>query len=411
MQGEIMNLNERLASLEGKAEEPDGRKEKAYPAGWQPGVVWDGAAGEITTGALDAPPSEWDSILLSRGLNPNEFEVVDDTMKWCSYDGWRKDSPDEPAYSAVLYSFKARIRKKVSAGGVIPEDVYQAVRKAKKPKKEAPDGEGTFVIALSDWQVGNCDGGGIEAQATKIAELVDALPDRLADLRRIGNKIGTVAVLGLGDLVEGTCGHYPAQQFRVQLDRRDQTKLVRRGLRDIIMGLAPHTPRMIVAAIPGNHGENRQNGKSITSVHDNDDVAVFEQVAEILAVNPDAYGHVGFRLSRDEIALSINLNGTILALTHGHVTRPAGGASNGVWNWWKDQSMGRGYPGVADADILITGHYHHLNIKEQEGRALFICPSLTNVGDYFTDAKGVKTRPGTLTLTTHPDGWGNLHII
>lgn len=406
-----MSLHDRLSSLEGKAEEPDGVKEKTYPAGWQPGVVWDGTSGEITTGPVDGPPSTWDDILRSRGLDPAEFEVVGDTMKWCSYDGWKKDSPDEPAYSTILYSFKAQIRRKISGISAIPEDVYREVRKAKRPKKEAPAGDSTFVIALSDWQVGNCDGGGIEAQATKIADLVESLPDRIADLRRIGRSIGTIAVLGLGDLVEGTCGHYPAQQFRVQLDRRDQTKLVRRGVRDIIMGVAPLAQKILVAAVPGNHGENRQNGKSITSVHDNDDVAVFEQVAEILAVNPEAYGHVGFRLSRDEVALSLNLNGTILGMTHGHVTRPAGGAINGVWNWWKDQSMGRGYPGIADSDILVTGHYHHFNVKEQEGRALFICPSLTNVGDYFTDSKGVKTRPGTLTFLVAPDGWGDLTIV
>lgn len=406
-----MSLHDRLAALEGRDEEPDGRKEKQYPAGWQPGVVWDGSKGEITTDPLDAPPSEWDDILRARGLDPDLFEVVGDTLRWCSYDGWKRDAPGESAYSAILYSFKAQIRRKVSAGGVIPEDVYREVRKAKKPAKKAPTGAGTFVVALSDWQVGNCDGGGVEAQAERIADLVSSVPQRLADLRRIGYDIGQVAILGLGDLVEGTCGHYPAQQFRVQLDRRDQTKLVRRGVRDIIMGVAPHSEKVLVAAVPGNHGENRQNGKSITSVHDNDDVAVFEQVAEILSVNPDAYGHVGFRLSRDEVALSLNLNGTILGLTHGHVTRPAGGAANGVWNWWKDQSMGRGYPGIADADILVTGHYHHLNVKEQEGRALLICPSLTNVGDYYTDSKGVKTRPGTLSFTVHPDGWGNLHIL
>jgi len=405
-----MSLSDRLAAIEGQ-QVADGRKEKVYPAGWQPGVVWDGANGEITTGPLDSAPSEWDDILLSRGLNPNEFEVVGDTLKWCSYDGWKKDHPDDPAYSAILYSFKAQIRRKFKSGNLIPEDVYQAVRKARPPKKEAPTGEHTFVVALSDWQVGNCDGGGIEAQAQAISDLVDTIPERIKQLRKTGVDIGEVVILGLGDLVEGTCGHYPAQQFRVQLDRRDQTKLVRRGVRDILMSVAPHAQKITVAAVPGNHGENRQNGKSITSVHDNDDVAVFEQVAEILSVNPDAYGHIGFRLSRDEVALSLNLNGIILGLTHGHVTRPSGGALNGVWNWWKDQSMGRGYPGIADADILITGHYHHLNIKEQEGRTLLICPSLTNVGDYFTDSKGVKTRPGTLTLTTHPNGWGNLHLL
>jgi UDP-2,3-diacylglucosamine pyrophosphatase LpxH len=82
-----------------------------------------------------------------------------------------------------------------------------------------------------------------------------------------------------------------------------------------------------------------------------------------------------------------------------------------MWNWWKDQTLGRAHPGVADADILIAGHYHHLNVKEQEGRAVFIAPSLVAVGEYFQDSYGVKTREGTLSMVIAPDGWGELHLI
>jgi hypothetical protein len=61
--------------------------------------------------------------------------------------------------------------------------------------------------------------------------------------------------------------------------------------------------------------------------------------------------------------------------------------------------------------MLITGHYHHLNVKEQEGRVVFVCPSLTAVGEYFQDSYGVKTRAGTLSLVIEEDGWGDLHLI
>ena len=73
--------------------------------------------------------------------------------------------------------------------------------------------------------------------------------------------------------------------------------------------------------------------------------------------------------------------------------------------------MGRAHKGVSDADLLITGHYHHLNVKEQEGRALIIAPSLTQVGEYFQDSMGVSTRPGTLNFTVDAEGWNNLHLI
>lgn len=408
-----MNLSERLASIEHQAEIKGAEKQKPRPAGWEPGVIWHGSSGEITTDMLYDTPSDWDDILRMRGLDPEKFEVVNDTMRWCSWDGWRK-TEDGLTESSICYSFKAQIKKRSAPNEINDislEEMYKSIRKVRPPKKEAPAGGETLVIALSDWQVGNRDGGGIESQVKAIAELCESIPQRIADLRKAGHDIGHLLVLGMGDMVEGTCGHYPAQQFRVELDRRDQVKMVRRGVRDILVNTAPLVHKVSVMAIPGNHGENRQNGKSITSVHDNDDVAVFEQVAEILAMNPESFGHVGFRLSRDEIALGIDVNGHILAITHGHVTKPGANAGQTMWNWWQGQTMGRAYPVVADADILISGHYHHLNVKEQANRALFVCPSLTTVGEYFADATGNKAKSGTLSMVIANDGWGELTIL
>lgn len=407
------SLAERLAAVEKEAEHVDAVKTKTMPSGWEPGVVWDGKLGTVTTDTVYEVPKDWSSLLEQRGLDPEVYEVVGDTIRWCSYDGWRKDSPDEQAYSAICYSFKAQIRlKKKLDNNLIPEELYKEARKAKKSTKAVKTGDSTFVVALSDWQTGNHDGGGVEVQAEKIAELVDLIPQRISNLRKSGVEIGTVVIAGLGDLMEGTCGHYPSQQYRIELDRREQLKLVRRGVRDIIMATAPVCEKMIVTAVGGNHGENRGlNGKSFTTTGDNDDVAVFEQVAEILAINPEAYGHVGFRLPQDRLSVSLNLSGKVVAFTHGHLSKAGANAAQAVWNWWKDQALGRAHAGVADADILVVGHYHHLNVKEQEGRAVVIAPSLTAVGEYFQDWYGVKTRPGTLNFTVDKNGMNNINLL
>lgn len=406
------NLAERLAAVEKQAAHEDAVRTKVAPSGWEPGVVWDGKAGTITTDTLYETPDDWSDLLRARGLDPDKYEIVGDTIRWCSYDGWKRENPEDTATSCICYSFKADIRLKSKHAPIDLEELYKDVRKKKKSSKEPKGGEETFLVALSDWQVGNRDGGGVERQAAKIAELVDAIPDRIADLRRAGHNIGHIVVAGLGDLGEGTCGHYPAQQFRIELDRREQLKLVRRGIRDIVMGVAPLAPQITVAAVGGNHGENRgHNGKAFTTTGDNDDVAVFEQVAEIFAANPDAYGHVSFRLPLERLTLSLNLSGHIVGFTHGHLSKPGNNAAQAIWNWWKDQTLGRAHPGIADADILVVGHYHHLNVKEQEGRAVFVCPSLTAVGEYFQDWYGVKTREGTLSMVIAPDGWGELHLI
>jgi len=82
-----------------------------------------------------------------------------------------------------------------------------------------------------------------------------------------------------------------------------------------------------------------------------------------------------------------------------------------LWEWWKEHAMGRAIPALADADILIAGHFHHLNVKEQEGRLILIAPSLVKVGQYWANAHGTTTAAGTLSLIVSPDGWGGLNVL
>ena len=407
----MTNLSKRLAAVENQAELEDAVKKKKSPQGWEPGVVWEGAKGTITTSAVYEPPKEWSSLLKERGLDPDMYEIVGDTIRWTSFDGWKRDAPGDEAYSTICYSYKADIRLKSPERPNLDE-IYQAVKKAKKPSKEAPSGDTTFVIALSDWQTGNRDGGGVQKQVEEIAALPDKLVKRVRDLRKCGTKINHILIVGLGDLVEGTCGHYPAQQFRIEVDRREQMKIVRRGIRDIIMALAPLVERVTITAVGGNHGENRGlSGKAFTTTGGNDDVAIFEQIAEAFQMNKEAFPNVSWRIPLERLTTSVEINGKIIAFTHGHLSKPSGNAAQSVWNWWKDQAHGRAHPGVADADILVTGHYHHFNAKEQEGRALFVCPSIVSVGEYFQDAYGVKTRAGTLTFCVNSVGWTEMSIV
>lgn len=407
----MSDLSKRLAAIENESALEDAVKKRKFPSGWEPGVIWDGVKGTVTTSTVYETPTDWSGILSERGLDPNLYEVVGDSVRWTSYDGWKKDYPNGEAYSTICYSFKAEIRLK-SPNRPNLDEIYHSIKKSKKSSKELPTGGATFVVALSDWQTGNRDGGGVQKQVEEIALLPEKLAKRVKDLRKTGVQIGHIVIAGLGDLVEGTCGHYPAQQFRIEVDRRDQMKLVRRGIRDIIIALAPLAEKVTITAVGGNHGENRGlNGKAFTTTGDNDDVAIFEQLAEAFQMNKEAFPNLSWRIPLERLTTSIEVNGKILAFTHGHLSKAGNNAAQAVWNWWKDQAHGRAHPGVADADILVVGHYHHFNAKEQEGRALFVCPSIVPVGEYFQDTYGVKTRAGTLTFCISDDGWTELSIV
>jgi predicted phosphodiesterase len=382
------------------------------PSGWAPGVIWEGTKGTITTPTLSEPPKDWSDLLRERGLDPDLYEVVGDTIRWTSYDGWRKDAPGEEAYSCILYSFKAELRlRRPKTEDPDLVELYKEVKKSRPNKSintNRIEEERDLIVALSDWQIGNGDAGGTRTQIEALTALPDLIADRVKQLKGTA-PVNHIIIAGMGDLLEGTCGFYPSQPFLTELDRRQQTRVARRALVDIATTAAKTTPKVTVTCAGGNHGEHRQNGKRHTGFADNDDVAVFEQLTEILQQSP--HTNIQYRIPTDQMAVSIHSHGNIIAFTHGHLAKPQKNAAEALWNWWKDHTMGRYYPGLADANILIAGHFHHLNIKQQEHRTVIICPSLTPVGDWYSNQAGVQTVPGTLTLTVDHTGWNNLQVL
>lgn len=402
------DAEDKLLSLQRFAAQ-DARRDPPAPTGWQPGVVWDGTTGTITTGPIETSPTDWGPLLAARGLDPDRYEVVGDTIRWCSWDGWHRENEGDVATSAIQYSFKADIRLRRSEHPDL-EALFTEVRRLKPGKQARPTGDQALVILLSDWQVGNADAGGIRTQLEKIAALPDRLTHRVKALRKAGTPIGHIVIAGMGDLVEGCHSFYPGQEHMVQLDRREQTRVVRRGVLDIMRAIAPQADRITLTAVGGNHGEHRVNGKRVTGPNDNDDVAVFEQVAEILCENPDTFGHVEIRLPADRLAVTLEAGTKVLAFTHGHIAKPKGDPANTLWGWWEKQAFGQEYA-AGTAEYLFSGHYHHTNVRSQQGRTLMIAPSLTAVGDWWANSTGMRSDPGTLTVVIGPDGWSNLEVI
>ncbi len=406
------NLKKRLASVENNAVDID-QKRPTAPDGWKAGVVWDGIRGEITTDSVDsASPHDWDELLEARGLDPTKYEIDGDTIRWTSYDGWKRDHPDDPAYSTICYSFKAQIRLKAGHAATPDlEALYKETRKKKTRKPTKTEGDDTLIIALSDWQIGNGDFEGIQGQVDAIDRLINQLPEHIKAHRKAGNPCAHIVVAGLGDIIENCTGYYPSQEFTVQADRRDQTKIARRAIRDLIAEIAPLSDNITVTAVGGNHGENRKGkGGYYTTINDNDDVSVFEQVAEILHQNSN-YSHVHFGLPTDTLTSTVETSGRLTTFTHGHQAKYRTTALNTMWHWWTDQTMGQYDQGPAQSDLLICGHYHHLNIKQQKHRTIIITPSLTTVNQYFANTNGVTTQPGTCTIHLTPNGINNINLL
>jgi predicted phosphodiesterase len=373
---------------------------RSHPKGWEPGI--DTAKGVLTVQGSEQPPSEWADIIRELGLDPEAWTV--DESQPVQVRTW--DSGDKR-----MYYYRATVVP--CRDSVAEPDVEALIREVKRKKRKPPEdilAERALVVCLSDWQAGKSDHGGVEALVERLMALKDAVPARVKEAQRTGRPISALYIIGLGDMVEG-CGndHYAMQDFTVALDRRQQVKLVRRILTDLITEWAKMPVKMVVGAVPGNHGENRRGGKAYTTFEDNDDLAVFEQVAEILGHNPDTYGNISWVLPDGDMTITLDICGTVVAFAHGHQFTGSGLPLNKAKTWWKGKMAAMHATG--DARVLCFGHFHHLQVLQDGPRTIFGCPSNDGGSRWFEERGGPTTACGTLTFVADKDGWHDLRIL
>jgi predicted phosphodiesterase len=307
-----------------------------------------------------------------------------------------------------MYYYRATVIP--SRDSVVSPDVDVLIREVKRRKPTAvePQGERALVVCLADWQAGKSDHGGVEALVERLVALKAAVPARVRDLKRAGRPVSAIYVIGMGDMVEACDGHYEMQTFSVELDGRQQVKLVRRMLKDMLADWSKLGP-MVVGCVPGNHGESRKGGKAFTTFEDNNDLAVFEQVQEILAENPEAFGHVRWVIPDGDMTITLDIAGTVVAFAHGHQFGGSGLSLAKAKGWWKNK-MSSMHP-TGDAKVLVFGHYHHLQVLQDGPRTIFGCPSNDGGSRWFEERGGPTTACGTLTFTCGPDGWNDLAVL
>lgn len=391
-------VNKLLSTVESETPNLLARKEKpkaAEGSPWQAGVVFDGKEGEITTKSKTEPVANWDEELLAWGFDPELYEVVEPVRfsTWQTYD------------ERQLWAYKAQIKSRSKFSASELETLTLPVKRDRRKPKDRPTGSHTLVLPIGDWQIGKDDGDGLEGTVARIEASFDSVLDRAEFLRKSGYEIGSLLIASLGDLGEGCNGHYEQQTFSVALDRRDQNKVIRRLARNAMMKWATEFESVTVAAVAGNHGENRRGSKSYTSTNDNDDVAIWEAVAETLSVRPDLYGHIKWHLPQGELSISVQVGNKIVGLAHGHQAR-----SGDIARWWQGQALGN--RAVADADILLTGHFHHTKCVEvSKNRWHIQCPAMDGGSNWFEESAGKGSTAGQLTFLLSDNGWSELAVI
>jgi hypothetical protein len=382
----------------------------AHKPGWEPGFVWDGRKGTITSEpSTEGKPPQFTALLAELcdaiGENPEDYEIVGDIQ----VRRWQQTPGDD-----YLYYHRATISR-VSGCADTDLDVDAllkevARRKPRQPNRTPVEGGAGLVVAMSDWQAGKGDGDGVEGTIRRLGALPALIEARWSELRRIGVPLDVVFLCFLGDLRESCGGHYAQQQFRTMLNNRDQRKVIRTSAERIIDRAAGFAPRVAVKVVGGNHGEEREAGKSNTDFGDNVDVAVIEDIAYAYSLNPDRYPHVSFAIPNDDLTLTFEHAGKVIGLAHGHQAGfGSGDPRTKIHNWWKGQMDGQ-LP-VGDADILVTAHYHHPWVIQRGARTHFGCPALDGGSDWFRNQTGQDAPPSTLSFVVTADGWNHMGLL
>jgi hypothetical protein len=385
------------------------------PKGWEPSIAWNGQEGTITTGPLENEPDPaiWHNLIADWGLDPNLTEVVDGTVQVRAWDA----NLGAGEVRRFKY-YRATIRPRQDVQDRADIDALCKLALSRKPLVPSAviTTPRSLVVLLTDWQLGNGENGGSEAITNRILASLQSLVSHIKALKKLGRMPEAILLIGLGDIIEQCSGFYPMQEFTTDLDRRSQKRLGRRLLLAFVDELLQFKIPIVLGAVPGNHGENRRKGKAYTTWTDSDDLAVFEEIAEVLSVNPERYELVSVPTGAiaDDLTMTLDVSGVITGFAHGHQMRSGGPTAQGkLENWFKGQVLGN--QPVANAQVLFTGHLHHFVASEATGRTVIQCPAMDNGSYWFTSTTGQNSPAGMLVVGVGTAygrrGWGDLQIL
>ena len=370
--------------------------------------------GELSTGTLPMPlTGDWISVLKSFGLDPDVFEVVDDTVRMSKWQSSKRlENGDRDLI--WLYSYRARFRRK-SISAIPASDLLAVQNRIAKWKPVAPVSQAdstqlpsTMVICWADQQLGKSAGGGVAATVDRILAGYDATIQRIKELRKLGRNIERIAIVNMGDPIEGCDGNYASQLFTVELTQREQLLLALDLWAQGVRRLAPMAAESEFISVLCNHGEwMRRNGKSVTSDSDNAGGFLTDALERVLKDRPEA-SNLKWRIPHDEMITTSVLSGVNVAFTHGHKI------SGKEIEWLRGQSIRLLREEGREPDIWVTAHKHHLQVEDFGPWYRFQCPSNDGGSKWYTDLSGKWSTAGTLTFLVGKHdtrGWSDMAVL
>lgn len=395
---------QRLIELSTPGDQPDQvrRMPSAAPSGWDAGVKYEPDGRMVVTTPPSAPadnPDAWRELVEQLGQKvPDGWRVV---LKEAKYDpaAWTRDDADQDkAVTKAVWRYRFVIEPALST--ISSEDLLSALSK-KRPKLPELTETGAFVCIAADMQWGKSDQGGSVAALENWLTSMDAALARYKRELKAG-RVSEVVIVLPGDCIEGT--QSGANRLRrLDLSLTEQFRVYRRTLLKLVEEFALIAPKVTVVVVPGNHDEAiRTNNELNTTYDDSWAVEGAADVADTLA--KVGYDHVGFVFpKKDTLAVCIEVAGTVLGVIHGHQTRGK------MKEWLAQQALGR--QPIGTADLVISGHFHHLVVQHYGQSTWLQAPALESGSQWFDNMNGLSSPKGMVTLIVGEGSWNSLEVV
>lgn len=368
------------------------------PSNFRPGVEFDGTEGTATTpGFLEQP--NFDEFLTDAGFNSDEIEIVGTprTSRWQRYDGeW-------------LTAYRFQFRKK-TAGIDLPILLQEAKKKAKVTKLAKPEPR-CLVVMWSDLQVGKVD---YRGNSQTLIERVQLMQARLMELIK-RERPEKVIFADLGDTVENFGNAADLQQLHTNdLSIMEQVDLATTFAWQSLRMIAERVPDVTYASVGSNHCQWRVNKQVVGKPSDDWGIFIGRQLARLSKEISLPIKFIEPQPHDESLAIDVFGDGFhILGIAHGHqAKRP-----DNMGQWWRGQAFGK--QPVADASILIHGHWHHLRVTEMgstprgTSRFLVMAPTMDNGSGWWRKTTGEDSVPGlgVFFLEKGVDFTGTVHKL
>ena len=362
------------------------------PSGWNPGVMWDGEAGYVTTPlrAEEPTPDEVDDILRTSRLDPEKI-IVDWTQKA------RITSQINGAGELVQCWYKLPIVAKPDRTFDVERLVERIYKKRKTTKKPT---SGWRTIVLSDQHIGKSreDGGGSDIIADRwIGSIEKAL---------VGGRFEGINLVLAGDAIEGYTSQNGSGIGSCDLRLREQIEFASDLLLSTIDRCLDVSNHVIVSTVPANHTETTRVAK--VSETDSFDILI-SRIVQMAISKTNMSERVSFYYpERNSVDVTYEAGGAVFCVVHGH--KFSGNPVAGAEKWWQGQIVNSRPP--AGADIMIHGHYHSFRAWAlTSDRWILSAPSLETESAWFKNATGASSPWGVLVFDLDGKRPTNIRVV